>query len=132
MQVDYSSFLNKFWEAMPANEFITMASDPKVIGNPLLKTQHFVGGTRWEKTADDEITGYHQLRVAHQKYTDQSCKTVAVKGHAHGRGTMWYKKVGDVWKWAGVSPHVRWTEYDYDQVFAEGRDSFGEDAPVYT
>jgi scytalone dehydratase len=51
------------WEAMPADEYITMASDPTVLGNPLLKTQHFVGLTKWEKTSDDEITGYHQLRV---------------------------------------------------------------------
>lgn len=126
MQIDYRSFLDKIWEAMPADEFVTMASDPKVLGNPLLKTQHFVGGTRWEKTSDDEITGYHQLRVPHQKYTDESRKTVAVKGHAHGSSTMWYKKVNGVWKFAGLSPEIRWSEYDYDQVFAEGRESFGE------
>jgi scytalone dehydratase len=115
------------WEAMPADEFITMASDPMFLGNPLLKTQHFIGASKWEKISDDEIIGYHQLRVPHQKYTDESFKTVAVKGHAHGGGTMWYRKVSGVWKFAGLCPNIRWCEYDYDKVFAEGRDHFGED-----
>jgi scytalone dehydratase len=127
-QIDYRSFLDKMWEAMPANDFIAMASHPKFLGNPLLKTQHFVGLSKWEQTSDGEITGRHQLRVPHQKYTDESRKTVAVKGHAHGIGTMWYKRVDGVWKFAGLSPDIRWYEHDYDQVFAEGRDSdsFGE------
>ena len=115
------------WEAMPADEFVAMASDPKFLGNPVLKTQHFIGGSSWEKISDDEILGSHQMRVAHQKYTDESCKTVAVKGHAHGVGVMRYRKVGGVWKFAGLCPNTRWYEYDYDKVFVEGRDHFGED-----
>ncbi|KAH0301824.1 hypothetical protein KCU74_g18479, partial [Aureobasidium melanogenum] len=59
--IDYRSFLDKIWEAMPADEFIKMASDPNVLGDPLLKTQHFIGGTRWEKVSDTEIIGWHQL-----------------------------------------------------------------------
>jgi scytalone dehydratase len=127
LKVDYRSFLDKMWESMPAEEFVTMASDPAVLGNPLLKTQHFIGGTRWEKTAEDEITGYHQLRVPHQRYTDETRSTVAVKGHAHSANTHWYKKVDGVWKFAGLSPDIRWFEYDFDKVFAEGRDSFGKE-----
>lgn len=126
IQIDYRSFLDKMWEAMPAEDFVKMASDPNVLGDPLLKTQHFIGGTKWEKTSDDEITGYHQLRVPHQKYTDESMKHVAVKGHAHSYNTHWYKKVDGVWKFAGLSPDIRWFEYDFDKVFAGGRDSFGD------
>lgn len=111
---------------MPADEFVKMASDPNVLGDPLLKTQHFIGGTKWEKTSDTEITGYHQLRVPHQKYTDETQSKVAVKGHAHSYNTHWYKKVDGVWKFAGLDPDIRWFEYDFDKVFASGRDSFGE------
>lgn len=127
LRIDYRSFLDKIWEEMPAEEFVTMASDPNVLGNPLLKTQHFIGGTRWEKTAEDEITGYHQLRVPHQKYTDETRSTVAVKGHAHSANTHWYRKVDGVWKFAGLSPDIRWFEYDFDKVFEEGRGTFGEE-----
>jgi scytalone dehydratase len=115
------------WEAMPATEFLAMASDPAVLGNPLLKTQHFIGGTKWEKVSDDEITGYHQLRVPHQRYTDETRAEVAVKGHAHSMNTHWYKKIDGVWKFAGLSPDIRWFEYDFDKVFAEGRDKLGEE-----
>ncbi|KAF2751507.1 Scytalone dehydratase [Sporormia fimetaria CBS 119925] len=126
LRIDYRSFLNKLWESMPADEFVAMASDPAVLGNPLLKTQHFIGGTRWEKTGEDSMTGYHQLRVPHQRYTDETMTKVAVKGHAHSFNTHWYTKVDGEWKFAGLNPDIRWYEYDFDKVFSEGRDSFGE------
>ena len=49
LRIDYRSFLNKIWEAMPADEFITMASDPHVLGDKTLKTQHFQGASKWER-----------------------------------------------------------------------------------
>jgi scytalone dehydratase len=103
-----------------------MISDKSVLGNPLLRTQHFVGASRWEKVSDTEVIGYHQLRVPHQKYTDESCTEVAVKGHAHSANKHWYRKVDGVWKFAGLCPDIRWFEYNFDQVFADGRDSFGD------
>ena len=68
-QVDYRSFLNKLWEAMPADDFVELVSGPTVLGDPDLKTQHFVGASRWERISADEVVGYHQLRVPHQKKT---------------------------------------------------------------
>lgn len=127
MKIDYTSFLNKAWEAMPAEEFVAMASSPAVLGNPLLKTQHFIGGTRWERTGEDEMTGYHQLRVPHQRYTDETRSKVAVKGHAHSFNKHWYKKVDGEWKFAGLCPDIRWFEYDFDKVFEEGRGAFGDE-----
>ena len=38
-----------------------------------------------------------------------------------------YKKEDGVWKFAGLSPDIRWGEYDFDQIFAEGRDEHGEE-----
>jgi scytalone dehydratase len=123
-QIDYRSFLGKLWEAMPASEFVAMASDPNVLGDPLLMTQHFIGASRWEKVSDDEVIGYHQLRVPHQRWTDETRTAVAVKGHAHSHNTHWYKKVNGVWKFAGLNPNIRWGEYEFDQVFASGRELF--------
>ncbi|RAK74425.1 Scytalone dehydratase [Aspergillus fijiensis CBS 313.89] len=127
LRIDYRSFLNKLWDAMPRDEFIRMASDPRFLGNPRLRTQHLVGLSAWEKTADDAIVGRHQLRVAHQRYTDETLAEVAVKGHAHGTATMWYARVEGEWRFAGVCPQINWTEFDYDQVFAEGKEHFGEE-----
>lgn len=126
LRVDYRSFLNKLWEDMPADEFVGMASNPHFLGNPLLKTQHFVGLSSWEKVSNDEIVGHHQMRVAHQRYTDSTMKTVAIKGHSHGSATMWYKKVDGVWKFAGLKPIERWFEYDYDKIFGDATNEFKE------
>lgn len=104
-----------------------MVSSPDVLGDPLLMTQHFIGGTKWERVSDDEIIGVHQLRVPHQRYTDASRSQVAVKGHAHSTNTHWYKKIDGVWKFAGLDPQIRWFEYDFDRVFADGREKFGDD-----
>ena len=126
MRIDYRSFLDKLWEALPADEYVAMASDPHVLGDPLLKTQHFIGSSKWEKVSDTEAIGWHQLRVPHQRYTDETKTAVAVKGHAHGTNQHWYKKVDGKWKFAGLAVEIKWGEFDLDKVFASGRDTFGE------
>ena len=126
MRIDYRSFLDMIWEAMPAAEYVAMASDPHVLGNPLLKTQHFIGSSKWEYVSETEAIGWHQLRVPHQRYTDDSRKEVAIKGHAHGSNQHWYKKIDGVWKFAGLAPIIRWGEFDFEGVFASGRETFGE------
>ncbi|KAK1488228.1 scytalone dehydratase [Colletotrichum tamarilloi] len=122
LRIDYP-FLNKIWEAMPAEDYVAMMSSKPMLGNPLLKTQHLVGASRWEKISETEVAGYHQLRVPHQKYTDETFKQVAVKGHGHSSNKHWYKKVDGVWKFAGLSPKMLLTEYDFAAIAAEGRDS---------
>lgn len=103
---------------MPADELVQMASSPHFLGNQRIKTQHLVGGAaKWTKTSDTEIVGYHQMRVAHQKYEDDELTRVAYKGHAHGMATVWYRKVDGVWKFAGIEPGIRWSEFDYDKIF---------------
>ncbi|ERF71098.1 Scytalone dehydratase [Endocarpon pusillum Z07020] len=125
LRIDYTSFLNKCWPAMPASDFVAMVSSPTVLGDPTLKTQHFCGGSKWEMVSPTEVIGFHQLRVPHQKYTDETLTTVAVKGHAHSTNKHWYKKIDGVWKFAGLSPEIRWFEYDFDKIFASGRENFG-------
>ena len=124
LHVDYTSFLSKSWPSLPAADYIAMASSPSVLGNPLLKTQHFVSGaTRWEKLSDTEIVGHHQLRVPHQRYKDDTFKEVEVKGHAHSRNKHWYKKseTDGVWRFAGLAVDIYWFEGDFERVFEEGR-----------
>jgi scytalone dehydratase len=116
--VDYRQVMGKIWEEMPADEFIPLASNPHFLGDEQLRTQHFIGGaSSWNKVSDYEIEGHHQVRVAHQRYMDSSMEKVALKGHAHGGATMWYKKVEGKWKFAGLCPNIRWGEFDYDKIF---------------
>ena len=46
-----------------------------------------------------------------------------MKGHAHSTNQHWYKKVDGEWKFAGLNPDIRWGEYDFDKIFAAGRES---------
>ncbi|CAK1362214.1 Scytalone dehydratase [Cercospora beticola] len=106
------------WEAMPKQEFIDFSSSPGFLGNPRIQTQHFVGGCiKWKQTAEEDIEAHHQMRVAHARYKDDECKEVEHKGHVHGWAFTRYKKVGGVWKLAGVGPDLRWYEFNYEKIF---------------
>lgn len=117
LEVDYSAYMNMKWDALPAAEMVSLASSPHFLGNRRIKTQHFIGGSKWSRESDTELTGYHQMRVAHQKYQDDELTTVFAQGHAHGTATIYYRKVNGEWKFAGLEPHIRWTEFDHDKIF---------------
>ncbi|KAL7774955.1 hypothetical protein CFE70_005870 [Pyrenophora teres f. teres 0-1] len=91
---------------------------PHFLGNPHIKTQHFMGQSRWIAVSSDEIRGHHQMRVAHQRYKDDEMKEVACVGHAHGAAVVHYRKVEGVWKFAGLEPDIRWSEGEYARIFA--------------
>ena len=124
--VDYRAFLDKRWDNLPAAEYIAMVSNKNVLGDPLLRTQHFVGNTRWERVSDTEIIGYHQVRVPHQRYSDATLKEVTLKGHSHSTNKHWYRKIDGVWKFAGLGFDILMKEFNFDRVFEEGRDVHGK------
>jgi len=113
--------IGQIWPALPAAEFIAMASAPRFLGNARIRTQHLVGGgAKWIRSStSDEITGHHQMRVAHQRYKDDAMKEVLYQGHAYGAAKVRYRRVEGVWKFAGIEPDIRWSEYDYDRIFGE-------------
>ncbi|KAK3629215.1 hypothetical protein LTR56_005091 [Elasticomyces elasticus] len=117
LYVDYRAVMGMIWESMPAAEFIGLVSSDKFLGNDCIKTQHFIGASKWVRMEDGDIHGYHQMRVAHHKYTDASLSEVKYKGHAHGKATTRYHLVDGVWKFAGLAPEVRWGEHDLDKIF---------------
>lgn len=94
-----------------------MASNAHFLGNQRIKTQHFIGATKWTQKTSDTITGMHQMRVAHQRYKEDDLKEVLYQGHAHGKATITYQKVDGIWKFAGLEPDIRWSEFDYDKIF---------------
>jgi scytalone dehydratase len=103
---------------MPADEYIKMMSDPGFLGDPLLKTQHLLGAVQWEKISNDYIIGHHQLRAGHLRFTDETHTVEAKRGHSHATNELYYRKVGGVWKFAGLKPEVRWNEYEFETIFS--------------
>lgn len=98
-----------------------MVTDDDFLGDPCVNTQHLLGMSRWERISDTQVIGYHQLRAAHQVYTDASKKEVKLKGHSHATNEHYYTKIDGVWKFAGLKPTVRWNERDgpndFEKVF---------------
>ncbi|KAL8783973.1 MAG: hypothetical protein Q9195_009228 [Heterodermia aff. obscurata] len=117
LYLDYRSVMGKMWESLPAEGFVSLASSAQFLGNPRIKTQHFIGASKWVKSGDEEVTGCHQMRVEHQKYKDDELKEVQYQGHAHGKATIYYRLCGGIWKFAGLVPDIRWAEHDYDKIF---------------
>lgn len=110
MRLDFSSLGRAVHENLSPDEYSTILID--LIGDKRLKTQHLLGGAQWERSSDDAVKVTHQIRVAHQRYVDESLAKVSNKGHGHGTVTHWYKKIDGVWKLEGVAPKLEWDEFD--------------------
>ncbi|RHZ64909.1 scytalone dehydratase arp1 [Aspergillus thermomutatus] len=117
LTVDYTQIGLRKWIDMSAEDYMAMVTDIDFLGDPTIKTQHLLGESWWEKVSDTEVIGHHQLRAAHQVYTDSSLQTVKLKGHGHATNEHYYRKVDGVWKFAGLKPTVRWNEYQFEDVF---------------
>ena len=102
---------------MSADDFLRMVSDAGFLGDPLVKTQHLLGATWWEKISDTEVIGHHQLRAAHNRFTDLTFQRVDRRGHGQATNEHFYKKIDGAWKLSGVRPTPRWNEYDFEQIF---------------
>lgn len=95
-----------------------MVSNPLFLGDPLVDSQHLIGGAaKWVKQSDTEIVGFHQSRAAHIRWTDEEKSSVAATGHGHGHIEVLYRKVDGAWKWSGITTHVRWNEHEWERVF---------------
>ncbi|MCJ1283721.1 hypothetical protein MMC26_003052 [Xylographa opegraphella] len=117
IKVNYASVNDFKDEALPASSFVAMMSDPKFLGDPLIDTQHLMGGSKYRKLSSTHIEAQHQIRAAHQRYKTLEKKEVEVKGHGYAMITLTYRQVEGVWKWGGITTLIRWNEHDFDKVF---------------
>jgi scytalone dehydratase len=115
--VDYSIVGHSRIDSMPASEFLAMMSAPNFLGDPLVRTQHLMGASKYERLSDGKIIGHHQIRAAHQRYTGPDRTVVENKGHGHSVVKHWYEKVDGTWKLAGLCPKIYWNEFDFDKIF---------------
>lgn len=84
----------------------------EMIGDVRLKTQHFLGASKWVVLDDGSVQVDHQIRVAHQRYKNKDLAEVVNKGHAHGVTQHVYKKVNEAWLITRVAPSLNWFEHD--------------------
>ncbi|TVY21545.1 Scytalone dehydratase [Lachnellula arida] len=112
LRLDFRSLQGSLHEQLSPEAFVAILADVKLLGDKRMKTQHLLGGARWERLGDGTVQAWHQIRVAHQRYVSEDLAVVANKGHAHGVTRHWYRKVDGAWMLEGVAPELGWSEYD--------------------
>lgn len=95
-----------------------MVSSAIFLGDPLIRTQHLMGASKYERVSGDEVIGFHQIRAAHQRYAPDGV-TVENRGHGHSFIQHWYKRIDGTWKLSGLCPRVYWNELDFDRIFVK-------------
>ncbi|KAK6428069.1 Pituitary homeobox 2 [Oleoguttula sp. CCFEE 5521] len=116
-EIDYTEVTGKKWDSMKSEDYVAMMSSQGFVGDPLIDTQHFLGGSKYLRTAENAISGDWQLRAAHQRYTGPDKKIVEAKGHGHAVIRHHYRREDGEWKLCGLKPTVRWNEFDFDKIF---------------
>ncbi|CZT17610.1 related to scytalone dehydratase [Ramularia collo-cygni] len=117
LDVDYSQVTGSKCKTMTKDDFVAMLSDKTLLGNDLVSTHHLIGASKYEMLTESSAIGVHQIRAAHQRYTQSDKKAVAAKGHGHGLMQHKYLKTPQGWRIAGIRPIVYWNEYDFDKIF---------------
>jgi scytalone dehydratase len=110
IRLDFRGLGGKLHESLSPDDYAGILTG--VIGNKRLKTQHHLGGSKWERLPDGTVQAWHQMRVAHQRYADESFSDVVNHGHGHGVVQHGYRKINGSWKLEMVAPSLHWSEYD--------------------
>ena len=104
--------MGELHEDITPDEYAAILSGPRLLGPRRLKSQHLLGGAKWEQQRDGSITVTHQVHVLYQLYTDESLSEVANKGHAHGTVQHGFRKIDGAWKLNIVVPKLNRFEHD--------------------
>lgn len=110
--------LGKAWEKMSRDDYVGMISSPSLLGNPLVSTQHLLGGAKFQRISESEIRGWFQLRAAHQRHGGEDKQVAEAQGHGHGITQLTFKRHGQDWQLAGLNPRTDWFEHDLQKVLA--------------
>lgn len=118
MQLDYSEAMGTKFENIPAKQFVAMSNHKNRMGG-LVDSIHLIGGSKYERTGPDAVTGHHQVRTEYTRFTGMDKKTVEARGYGLTMMLHSYKKIDGKWKLAGVKPCTRFDAFNFDKIFAE-------------
>ncbi|KAM3447384.1 hypothetical protein MY3296_008779 [Beauveria thailandica] len=118
LDIDYSNLGGPKDGSMNADEFVEYVKGENMLGSDLIASQHILGGYKFTWISETVVQGAHQVRAAHQRYTDSSRAEVKTKGHGQAVIYLKYKKVDDEWKLYGLKPIIYWSEHDLERLWA--------------
>jgi scytalone dehydratase len=82
---------------------------------------HHIGGSKYDRTGPDSVTGYHQVRTEYKRYKTLEKKEVEATGQGLTLMIHWYKKIDGEWKLAGTRPGGRMNDFNFDKIFVEAK-----------
>ncbi|KAF2189041.1 NTF2-like protein [Zopfia rhizophila CBS 207.26] len=117
--LDYSEALGQRPVTMRKSDFMKLSSNPNQLGG-LVGCIHHIGGSKYDRTGPDTVTGYHQVRTEYKRYKTQEKKEVEAEGHGLTLMVHWYKKIDGAWELTGTKPEVRMNEFNFEKIFTKG------------
>lgn len=117
MNIDYSIVNPELPkdDKMSAQSFLAFVSSPVFLGNPLIRTQHLLGASKYVKLGENTALGRIQIRAAHQR--EDSNGKACHNGHGHALLHHLYQSINGRWLLAGVKPVVYWNEGPFEKIF---------------
>ncbi|KAH7143480.1 scytalone dehydratase [Dactylonectria macrodidyma] len=103
LRTDYTELGGPIDEAVPADDFVARASSV-MFGDPLLRTHHLLGASKWSVDEKMHVTGRHQVRSESRILASEGSKEVSTESHRWVVVTVSYAKVDGAWKVSGIAP----------------------------
>ncbi|KAH7159503.1 conidial pigment biosynthesis scytalone dehydratase Arp1 [Dactylonectria estremocensis] len=102
-KTDYTDLGGPIDEAVSADDFVARASNV-MFGNPLLRTHHLLGASKWSVDENLNVTGRHQVRSESRILASEQSKEVVKESHRWVVVTVSYAKMDGTWKLSGITP----------------------------
>lgn len=74
-----------------------------MFSNPLLRTQHLLGGSKWV-VDEANVIARHQVRSEWKTLSSEQSKEVVEESHRWVVVTATYAKIDGQWKLSGIAP----------------------------
>lgn len=119
---------------MSASAFVEMVSSSGFLGDQLIRTQHFIGASKWRKVNDNLIMGHHQIRSTHHRFAEPIVNDNAegvdapIKAKSHVMAMITYVRIDGMWKWSGIETDIRWHDGRFVDVFRDFKSSIGRES----
>jgi scytalone dehydratase len=93
-----------------------LSNHPNRLGG-IVDCIHHIGGSKYDRTGPDTVTGYHQVRIEYKRWKTMEKKEVEVEGQGLTMMLHYYQKINGVWKLAGVKPTGRLSNFNFEKIF---------------
>jgi len=116
--LDYSEAFGQKPMTMSRDDFMKLSNNENRLGG-IVDCIHHIGGSKYDRTGSDSVTGYHQVRTEYKRWKTMEKKEVEATGQGLTLMVHWYKKIDGVWKLAGTKPGGRMNDFNFDNIFTE-------------